>query len=129
MKKQQPEYLMQCLICAYLERQYSKVLFLSDTIASIHLKPQQAVRNKKIQKYDFHTPDLIIFEARNNFHGLFIELKSETPFKKDGNLKASTGDHLLKQAESMKQLIDKGYACYWAWSFDQAKEIIDNYLQ
>ena len=44
-----PEYDLQKTVCQYLEMQYPKVLFLSDTIASVKLTKQQAVRNKAIQ--------------------------------------------------------------------------------
>ena len=101
---------------------------MSDTIANLKLSKTQAGRNKKIQKNGFKCPDLIIFEPRNNFFGLFIELKLETPFKKDGTIKASTKDHLKGQLETIEKLNKKGYSAHFSWSFDMTKEIIDNYL-
>ena len=88
------EFDLQVAVCRYLSYQYPDVLFMSDTIANLKLTVGQATRNKKIQKNDFKTPDLLILEPKNDFSGLFIELKIETPFKKDGNIKASTNDHL-----------------------------------
>ena len=117
MSKRQPEYDLQVAICRYLSYQYPSVLFLSDTIASLKLTSTQAGRNKKIQKFGFSTPDLL------------IELKVETPFKKDGEIKASKDDHLKNQLESIEKLKAKGYFCCFSWGFDMTKEIMDNYLK
>ena len=68
-------------------------------------------------------------EPRNEFSGLFIELKVETPFKKNGEIKASTNDHLKNQLESIEKLKAKGYFCCFSWGFDMTKDIIDNYLK
>lgn len=108
--------------------QYPQVLFLSDAVASLKLtKPQQS-RNKSIQKDGFKCPDLLLLEPRGNFAGLFIELKIETPFKKNGEIKASQKDHLKRQHESLAKLSKKGYHATFAWSFDMAKNIIDKYM-
>ena len=82
-RKKQPEFEIQKAICDYLELQYPKVLFLSDTIASIKLTIPQQVRNKSIQKEGFKCPDLLILEPRGKYAGLFIEIKVVTPYKKE----------------------------------------------
>ena len=122
------EYDLQVAVCRYLSYQYADILFTSDTIANLKLTQTQASRNKKIQKNGFKCPDILILEPRNNFSGLFIELKLETPFKKDGQIKASANDHLKGQLETIEKLNAKGYFCCFSWSFDMTKEIIDNYL-
>ena len=122
------EYDLQVAVCRYLSYQYPDILFTSDTIANLKLTPTQAGRNKKIQKTGFSTPDLLILEPRNEFSGLFIELKIDTPFKKDGTIKASTKDHLKLQLETIEKLNKKGYFCCFSWGFEMTKEIIDNYL-
>ena len=123
------EYDLQVAVCLYLSYQYPDVEYMSDTIANLKLSKTQAGRNKKIQKNGFKCPDLIIFEPKNNFFGLFIELKLETPFKKDGTIKASTNDHLKGQLETIEKLNKKGYSAHFSWGFDMTKEIIDNYLK
>ncbi len=127
--KKQPEYELQSAICRYLSYQYGEILFLSDTIASLKLTPAQANRNKKIQKFGFSCPDLLILEPRNGYSGLFIELKVETPFKKNGEIKASKDDHLKNQLEAINKLNEKGYKSVFSWNFDMTKDIIDNYLK
>lgn len=127
--KKQPEFELQVDVCRYLSCQYPDVFFMSDTIASLKLTPAQANRNKKIQKSGFSCTDLLILEPRNGYSGLFIELKVETPFKKNGEIKASSNDHLKNQLETIKKLNEKGYKALFSWSFDMTKDIIDNYLK
>jgi hypothetical protein len=123
------EYDLQVAVCRYLSYQYPDVEYMSDTIANLKLSKTQAVRNKKIQKNGFKCPDILILEPRNNFSGLFIELKLETPFKKDGGIKASDKDHLKGQLETIEKLNKKGYNAVFSWGFEMTKEIIDNYLK
>lgn len=125
--KQQQEYQLQKQVCAYLNAQYPNVLYLSDTIASVRLTMPQAMRNKAIQKNGFKCPDLLILEPKNGYNGLFIELKIESPYKKDGTLKKNK--HLEYQEKSMQELRSKGYYCLFSWNFEQTKRIIDIYLK
>jgi len=129
MSKKQPEFILQSSICRYLSYQYQDILYLSDTIASLKLTPAQATRNKKIQKSGFSCPDLLILEPRNGYSGLFIELKVETPLKKDGQIKASKDDNLKNQLEAINKLKEKCYVACFSWNFDMTKDIIDNYLK
>ncbi len=126
--KEQPEFILQKEVCQWLRKQYPKVMFMSDTIAAVKLTKPQAVRNKSIQKEGFKCPDLLIFEPRGIYHGLFIELKVETPFKKDGSIKASQDDHLLKQNKTLFNLYDIGYYACFAWTFEMSVDIITDYM-
>ncbi len=123
------EYELQKSVARYLSYQYPDVDFLSDTIASVKLTERQAGRNKLVQKNGFKCPDVLILEPRKNYCGLFIELKTETPFKKDGTIKASQKDHLKLQEECLQKLTSKGYFCCFSWSLDMTKKIIDDYLK
>jgi hypothetical protein len=120
------EYELQKQLCTYLQIQYPKVLFLSDTIASVKLRIPQQVRNKKIQKDGFKCPDLLILEPRKGYAGLFIELKTKSPFKKNGELLKN--EHLQAQHKSLTDLEKKGYKASFCWGFEQTKLLIDNYL-
>lgn len=122
------EFDLQKAVCRYLDAQYPEVFYLSDTIASLHLTIPQKVRNSSIQKKGFHCPDLLILKPNKNYHGLFIELKIECPYKKNGEIKASKDDHLKNQRATIMQLNKLGYYALFAWEFYQIKEIIDNYL-
>ena len=125
--KSQPEYTLQKQICQWLSKNHPDILFLSDTIASVKLTMPQAIRNKAIQKEGFKTPDLLIFEPRGNYKGLFIELKVKSPFKKNGELLKC--DHLEGQQKTINDLNEKGYFACFSWSFEMTIEIIENYLK
>jgi len=127
--KKQPEFILQKQVCQYLRLQYPSTFFLSDTVASVKLTLPQQARNKAIQCNGFKTPDLIIFEPKKNYSGLFIELKKETPFKKSGEVKASQNNHLDLQNNTLMNLRSLGYKASFAWTFDMAKNIIDDYMR
>jgi hypothetical protein len=121
------EYILQKQLCAYLALQYPDANFLSDTIANVKLTIPQQVRNKKIQKQNFKCPDLLILEPRNGYAGLLIELKTKSPFNKNGELYKN--DHLEGQQKSLMELSEKGYYTCFSWGFEKTKKIIDNYLK
>ena len=61
-------------------------------------------------------------------HGLFLELKKEgTRLKKKDGEWASP--HIAEQAEVLRKLRDRGYAAEFVVGFDEAKKVIDDYLQ
>jgi hypothetical protein len=146
MPKAQLEYQLQVQIADYLRSQYPNALFLSDTVASVKLTMPQAVRNKRVQNSNFKCPDLIILEIRQKedfvptekpgftvsypkFAGLFIELKKETPYKLNGEIKSSQDNHLKLQWESILKLRERGYYADWCWTWESAKQLIDWYLK
>lgn len=122
-----PEYELQKQICAYLELQYKDVVYLSDTVANCKLTVMQATRNKAIQKQGFKTPDLLILEPRGDYHGLFIELKVKSPYKKCGK-ELLSNEHLEGQQKSITHLLNKGYYACFSVGFDETKKIIDEYM-
>lgn len=126
-KRKYPEYELQKRICNYLNQTFPDVLFMSDTIAAVKLTIPQAGRNNAIQKKNFKCPDIIIFAALNGYHALFIELKVKSPFKKDGTIYRD--DHLEGQEQTIYKLRSLGYAAYFAWSEEQAINIINEYLK
>lgn len=125
-KMKHKEYDLQANVCKWLELQYPNLLYMSDTVASLKLTMGQAMRNKKIQKDGFKTPDLIIFEPRGKYHGLFIELKIKSPFKKNGELYKS--EHLEGQQKTINDLNELGYFATFSTGFDETIEIIQDYM-
>lgn len=111
----------------YLKLQYPKVLFRSDTGAGMKLTIGQAKAQKAIQN-GMAWPDLFIAKPMNGWNGLFIELKDEGVKiqKKNGEMATC---HLEDQLICQAKLIASGYMSGFAVGFDQAKQIIDNYLQ
>jgi hypothetical protein len=114
-------------VCDYLRMQYPDVMFNSDMSGAMKLTIGQAVQIKALRSNRGY-PDIMIFEARDIWHGLLIELKTEgTKLTKRNDDPATP--HIREQAECINALIDRKYAAFFAVGFDQAKEIIDNYLK
>jgi len=130
-------------ICEYIKIQYPKVLFNTD-LAGLNMTMGQAKKAKNLRSQNGF-PDIQILETRHNgttqiqwygenkvfdtylFCGLFLEVKKETPYKKDGDLKKNP--HLELQNELHIKLRLQGYMVEFVWTFEQGKKIIDNYLR
>jgi hypothetical protein len=121
MKKEES---LQIAVCNYLRLQYPDVIFTSEA-SGLKLTMGQAVKMKKMRS-ESGLPDLMIFKANSFFKGMFIELKNETPFKKDGKLKKD--EHLQEQWNIMQRLQAEGYAASFGVGFDSCKEMIDHYM-
>lgn len=112
-------------ICVYIKYKYPKVIFSTD-LSGLRLTIGQANKVKLLRSGNGF-PDLTIFEKNETHNALFLELKKETPYKKNGDLKKST--HLENQLRMHKRLRLRGYDADFYWSFQMAKEKIDNYLE
>lgn len=114
-------------IAKYIRMKYPKVIFRTDFAAGIKMSIGQAVRNKELQSSSGF-PDLFIAEMNNTHCGLFLEIKNgrDKVFKKDGTLLKN--EHIERQAEMLHRLRSKGYMAEFVCSFNEAVEIIDNYL-
>lgn len=119
------EYTLQKQICKYISVQYPMSFFISTGI-SLKLTMAQAIRNKAIQKDGFKCPDVIIFEPKGIYHGLFIELKVKPIYKRSGELLKN--EHIEGQQKTINDLNALNYFATFAVGFDEAKKIIDNYL-
>ena len=118
---------LQVQVADYLRLRYPKVLFHSDFGSGIKLTQGQAMKQKRQNGGRRGWPDMFLAEPKNGLHGLFIELKKAgTRLKKKDGTWASS--HLEEQNEVLNQLQKKGYAAYFAVGFEEAKDIIDDYL-
>lgn len=124
---------LQMQVADYLRLQYPGVLFHSDFGSGIKLTMGQAIKQKRLQGGRRSWPDMFIAEVRSlvdkYYHGLFIELKKEGTriIKKDGTLVSDA--HICEQFDMLEQLRQRGYMAEFACGFDEAKEIIDEYLR
>ena len=118
---------LQVQVADYLRLRYPKVLFHSDFGSGIKLTKGQAMKQKRQNGGRRGWPDMCVAEPRNGLHGLFIELKAKGVRlkKKDGTW---ASEHLAEQNEVLQALSNKGYAAYFAVGFEEAKQIIDDYL-
>lgn len=143
-------------IARYLQLQYPRVIYRFDIAADLKLTMGQAAKHKRLHPRRGY-PDLFIAEptapkaikklyredargvhsigyvfgtkdSMNMYAGLYLELKAEgnSPFKKDGTLKKD--EHLEEQQAMLESLRAKGYKAEFATGFEQAKQIIDDYL-
>lgn len=110
----QEEAQIQMRIAKYLRSKYPNVLFTS-TLGGIRTSIGQAVKLKRLG-YTNGVPDLLIFQPKEGYHGLFIEVKTEK------------GVLSQAQKEFLKALHDKDYSVFIAYGYDSAVKAIDTYL-
>jgi len=115
-------------IGVYLQTQYKDVIFRFDTGADMKLTIGQArsiqrLHGAKNKGY----PDLFIAKSMNGYHGLYIELKSENIYLKDGSL--SKSKHIQIQNDRLTELRNEGYYAEFSVGFDKTKILIDNYMK
>lgn len=122
-------------VAAYIRFQYPDTMFHSDFGSGIKLTPGQAIKQKRQNGGRRAWPDMFIAQSRCQYnpiadvwdHGLFIELKKNGTRlqKKDGSW---ASEHLEEQAKVLQGLRERGYKAEFAVGFDEAKNLIDNYL-
>jgi hypothetical protein len=113
-------------VCKYLKLQYPNVIFRTDFAAGMKMSIGQAMKQKAMQSERAY-PDLFIAEARGGHGGLFLELKKDNSiYKKDGTLRSDP--HLQEQKNTITRLKIRGYWAEFACGFEEAKAIIDMYM-
>ena len=117
---------LQINICRWLKLQYPEVIFTSES-SGLRLTISQA-RSLAKQRSGKGLPDLMIFEPRGGYHGLFLELKreGEKVFRRDGQIRSDA--HLQDQYSVINRLNDKGYLAGFAIGFDEARALITKYM-
>lgn len=130
------EHELYIMIADYLRLQYPDVIYRFDLAADLKLSIGQARKHKRLQRFRGF-PDLFIARAKlvqtkdglpAVTHGLFIELKREGTkiLRKDGRLVSDA--HIREQAKMLQALEREGYRAQFAVGFEQAKQIIDDYI-
>lgn len=114
-------------VCDYIRLQYPDVIFNTDLSGAGKLTMGQAIALKALRS-GRGFPDLVIYEPKNDFCGLFLELKREGTKVYNKKFVGAT-PHIEEQIQMLEKLNDKGYAACFAVGFDEAKKIIDNYLK
>lgn len=127
---------LQKQVAIYLRMQYPEVMFHSDFGSGIKLSYKQAVMQKIQNGGRRAWPDMFIAEPmprcidgswNYEYNGLFIELKKEgTRLKKKNGEWAN--DHIAEQYDVLDRLRFRGYKAEFAVGFDEAIQIIDDYL-
>ena len=116
------------MVSRYLQMQHPTVMYQYSIGADVRLPIHTAKKLHRLNgKWSRGFVDLFIYEPRNGFSGLAIELKVVTPFKKNGELKKN--EHLENQARIHKELEKRGYKVTFATGFDETMEVIKAYLK
>ncbi len=113
-KNKQPEYELQVAVCKYLGFKYPNIFFNGS--AGGMRTYLSVARRMKATGYQAGFPDLFIYEPRNQYNGLAIELKVK------GNYASP------KQKMVLGKLKDAGYRTEICTGFDNAQKVIDEYL-
>lgn len=123
---------LQIKVADYLRYKYPHVLFHSDFGSGIKMTKGQAVKQYRQNGGRRGWPDMFIAQPvgidGKTICGCFIELKKEGTriYKKDGS---PATPHIAEQLKVLEELGQRGYYCYIVAGFDQAKEVIDDYLE
>ncbi len=105
--------------------QYPDFILVCDFAAGSKLTIGQAVKAKKLRSCR-GLPDIMIFQPNKDYHGLFLELKTTSPFKMGGDLKQDP--HLQEQLHVHCRLFSEGYHVKFVVGFDEARKEIEDYL-
>jgi hypothetical protein len=114
-------------VCRYLDLQYPKVIYTSDS-SGVRVSIGMAKALKAIRCKGYKIPDLIIMHPNLFYHGLIIEIKKDLSqiLKKSGQFK--NDKHIQEQLKSLEELKRLGYAAIFGCGFDHIKSVIDEYF-
>ena len=106
-------------------------LYFFNSFQGMRLNFGQIKKAKKTGGLKTGLPDFMFLKNNGTYSSLFIELKKESPYLKIGipNNHIRNDEHLQLQNDVIQQLKLEGhYACF-AWSFDQFKKIVTDYME
>ncbi len=110
----------------YIKEKYPDVIFTAES-SGIKLTMGQSIIAKRCRS-SRALPDVWILESKKGYCGFLLELKKDGVIihKKDGSLRSES--HLREQEEIQQRLRLKGYYCEFAVGLEEAKKIVDWYL-
>ena len=115
-------------VCRYIAVQYPRAAFHTD-MSGVYLSGKWSLmRELKNNNSAAGFPDLTVWHRSGQHNGLAIELKAEgkRPYKRNGELRDDS--HLRAQKEWLDLLTSLGWKAVFATGFDEAKIIIDLYM-
>jgi hypothetical protein len=113
-------------VADYVKLAYPDVIFISDS-SGVRVSPGTAKKLKRTRSNHTHI-DIYFLEPRKGKCGLFLELKAVDIYQKKNPELFLKSDHVNDQDRTIKMLNKKHYKACFAIKFDQAKQIIDEYL-
>jgi hypothetical protein len=112
------------LITDWIKETYPTVIFNTDS-SGIKLNAGQAGQMKKLRSSNGF-PDITIYEDGDLGSILFLEVKKESPYKVNGDLKKN--EHYEEQDQMHIALKGKGYHAQFVWTLEMAQEVIKKHL-
>jgi len=112
-------------VCNFLKLQFPDLIFTSES-GGIRLTMGQAVKAKSLRS-ESKLPDLLVMEPRGGYSGLFIEIKKESVWLRDGSL--SKDKHVQAQGKVLDRLKNKGYYAVFGCGIDGTMSIINTYMK
>jgi len=125
------EYDLQVSLMQYMALQYPKILVRCD-LGGLRLPIGLAKKAKRLNPYTRGWPDILVAEPMKHgprfYHGLFLELKRcrKDLFTKNGKYRKTK--HIEEQRAILQVLRQKGYFAAIPCGFDEAKQVISDYL-
>lgn len=115
---------IQIALFDWLALQHPDVIAISEP-SGVRVSMGLARKLKRLRSNHTHA-DIYVLVPRGKYHGLVIELKAKNIYKKNGELLKN--DHLEDQQRTIDALNKLGYYATFAVGFEEAKNIITNYL-
>lgn len=129
---------VQLQVCKYLKLQYPNVIFTCDLASGMNLGKWIGGMNARMRS-SRGLPDLFIAHSKRttvtdsdgdklieDCAGLFIELKKSSARLKNGGIAKSP--HHDEQEAILKRLREQHFVAEFACGFEEAKKLIDEYL-
>lgn len=115
---------IQIELFSWLSDKYPHVLAISEP-SGVRVSMGLATKLKKMRSKHTHL-DVYCLEPVGDYCGLAVELKAKNIYKKDGSLYKD--EHLEDQQNTINLLREKGYYATFAVGFNEARTIIEDYL-
>ena len=109
-------------------------LYFFNSFQGMYLTGRQRAQAKRTGGFNSGMPDFMFLKNNGSYSGLFIELKKDCPYNKDGTLqkhfdKKTGKDHYAEQNDVLELLkIEGHYACF-VWSLEQFKTLVTKYME
>jgi hypothetical protein len=120
-------------LCRYVSLKYPDAIFNCDC-SGLNLSKAQAGQ-AKVMRSDKGFPDFVLYEPRNIYHGLFIEIKKEgTKLYHSSNIDSEgkaiwEDDHITNQQVMLEKLRKKGYDACFGIGLSQCIRFVDAYME
>lgn len=109
-----------------MDKAYPRAIYAVDP-AGIRLGAGLASEVKRKRCKNWKTLDMPIYHPNKKYHGLFLEIKKETPFLRNGELSADKT--IQEQQKTISELLELGYYACFVWTYEQAVIVITKYFE